>query len=97
MVTLTIIIIFILLGLFAILQFSKRKSALKASNNKLASRSQILIGIALILLGLFLTFGITVYSLKEEDNNEFDSFFISFGFIGFGVYNLLNGVKRNKV
>ncbi len=96
MVTVTIIIIFILIGIFAFRQFFKSKSVAETSNDKFSSISQILIGIVLILLGLFLTFGITVYSLKEQDNNGFYGFFISFGFIGLGVYCLLKGIKRNK-
>ena len=96
MVTVTIIIIFILIGLFTFRQFFKRKSANKTTNGKFTSKSFKLIGIILILLGLFLSFGITVYSLKENDNNGFYGFFISFGFIGYGIYCLLNGMKSKN-
>jgi hypothetical protein len=49
-------------------------------------------GLGLILLGLFLTFGILVYSLKEKDKNGFYGFFFSFGLIGIGIYILTNGI-----
>ena len=74
MVTVTIIIIFILIGLFIFRQLFKSKSGVASSKDKFPFMVQILIGIVLILLGLFLAFGITVYSLKEQDNNGFYGF-----------------------
>ena len=96
MVTVTIIIIFILIGLFIFRQFFKGKSVVETSKDKFPFMVQILIGIVIILLGLFLTFGITVYSLKEQDNNGFYGFIISFTFIGLGIHLLMKVIKRNK-
>lgn len=54
----------------------------------------IIIGILLIIIGLFLTFGILVSSLKEGD--DFYGFFISFGLIGVGIFCLTRGIKIKK-
>ncbi len=96
MVTVTIIIIFILIGLFIFRQLFKSKSGVASSKDKFPFMVQILIGIVLILLGLFLAFGITVYSLKEQDNNGFYGLIISFTFIGLGIHLLLKVIRRNK-
>jgi hypothetical protein len=45
------------------------------------------------LIGPFLTFGILVYSLKEDDKNGFYGFFISIGLISLGIYILVKGIK----
>jgi uncharacterized membrane protein len=51
----------------------------------------IIIGSGLILIGLFLTFGITVYSLKEQDNDVLYAYCISAGMIVSGVYSIVKG------
>jgi hypothetical protein len=56
--------------------------------------SLLLSGIVIILLGLFLSFGILVYSLKENDNYGFFGFIVSFGLIGLGISLL---VKARKI
>lgn len=59
----------------------------------------IIIGIGILLLGLFLTFGILVYSLKEKDNDVFYGYLISTGLIVLGIYLLVRGLKiklKNK-
>jgi len=55
--------------------------------------SLLLAGIVIILLGLFLTMGILVYSLKENDNYGFFGLIISFGIVGLGIYYLVKGIK----
>jgi hypothetical protein len=55
--------------------------------------SFLLAGILIILLGMFLTMGILVYSLKENDNYGFFGFIISFSLIGFGIALLVKAKK----
>ncbi len=51
----------------------------------------IIIGIGLILLGFYLTFGILVYSFKEKDNDVIYAFCISAGIIIIGIYSIVRG------
>ena len=53
-----------------------------------------ILGVALIVFGLFLSFGILVYSLKEKDNEGFYWFILSFGLIGLGVFIIIKGWKK---
>jgi len=53
----------------------------------------VLIGITMILLGLFLSLGILISSVKEKDNNGFYYFSLSLGLIVLGIYF----VKRKKL
>lgn len=54
----------------------------------------IITGVILLIAGLFTTFGILVYSLKENDYVGFYGFFISFGLIGIGIYSLVRGINQ---
>jgi len=53
----------------------------------------ILLSIAILIFGLYLTIGVLVYSLKEKDNNGFYGFFISIGLILFGIFLLVKGLR----
>ena len=96
MITATIIILIILFGFLTVRQFFKKKSASVTTNDKTTLVVQTLIGIVLILIGLFLTFGIIVYSLKEHDNNGFFGFFISLGLTCLGIYFLWKSKNLNQ-
>jgi hypothetical protein len=54
----------------------------------------ILSGILILLTGLFMSFGILVYSLKEKDNNGFAGLMITSTYLSAGVYCLIKGIKR---
>jgi uncharacterized membrane protein len=58
----------------------------------------IIIGIVFILVGLYLIFGITVYSLKEKDNDVLYAYCISGGAIIIGLYSIVKGrqIGSNK-
>jgi len=56
----------------------------------------ILTGIAVIFIGLFLSFGILVYSTKENDSSGFYGFFISFGFIALGIFQFFRARKITR-
>jgi len=53
----------------------------------------VLVGILLILAGLFLTFGIWLSSAKEENGEGYYGFIFSFGLVGLGVYCVVKSVK----
>jgi len=53
----------------------------------------ILLGIFLLIAGLFLTFAITVYSLKERDSSLY-GFFICIGLIVAGIICIVTGLRK---
>ena len=53
----------------------------------------LLIGILLLVLGLFLTFAIFVYSLKENDNGGFYYLIFSLGLVALGIHCLVKSIK----
>jgi hypothetical protein len=57
---------------------------------KLAS---VIIVIAIIAFGVFLSFSILVYSLKEQDNAGFYGMILSFGLIFLGFYTIKKAQK----
>lgn len=59
----------------------------------------IIIGIGLILIGLYLTFGILVYSFKEKDNDVLYAYCFSAGIITIGIYSIVKGrqIGSNKL
>ncbi|MBL4654791.1 MAG: hypothetical protein JKY33_03100 [Bacteroidia bacterium] len=54
---------------------------------------KIIAGLSLMVLGLLLTFGITLYSLKENDNNGFYGFILSFSLIALGGFIVIRTWK----
>ena len=54
----------------------------------------IILGIGLILFGIFFTFGILLSSFKENDNTGFYDLFYSFTIIGIGTFCIFKGVKH---
>jgi hypothetical protein len=55
----------------------------------------IITGLLLAGLGLFISFGILVYSLKEQDNNGFWGWGLTFPMIIAGIYLILKAKKIN--
>ena len=56
----------------------------------------ILVGILLIILGLFLSFATVLYSGKEQDRSGYYCLIISLPIIIFGIIILRNGIMRNQ-
>jgi H+/Cl- antiporter ClcA len=53
----------------------------------------IITGILLTLLGLFLSFGILIYSLKEKDNYGFWGWSLTFTMIICGIFLILKSKR----
>jgi uncharacterized membrane protein len=53
-------------------------------------------GILILIFGLFLTLGILISSLKENDNEDFYSFLISISAIIAGIYFIVKGIKKTN-
>ena len=56
----------------------------------------IVAGIVFIVLGLLMSFGIIVYSLKEQDGEGFNYLFISAGIIILGLCFIVGSKKNNS-
>lgn len=56
----------------------------------------ILISILLVLIGLYLSFGILISTLKEGGDRSYNGYLLSTGIILLGVYFFVKGV-RNKI
>ncbi|MEJ7779934.1 MAG: hypothetical protein WKF68_10110 [Daejeonella sp.] len=53
----------------------------------------VILGILLAGLGLFISFAILVYSLKEQDNSGFFCWGLTFPMIIAGIYSILKAKK----
>ena len=58
--------------------------------------SLIIVGILIILLGLFLSLSIILYSGKEQDSSGYYYLLISFPILIFGISILRNGIIRKR-